>query len=75
MEFSEFVEEIKIAIDADEEININGETDLKALDFFDSLAHLGIIVLFDSEFGITLTIDQLLSNTVLKDLYKLTKNI
>ena len=75
MEFSDFAEEIKIAIDADDEIEISADTDLKDLEFFDSLAHLGIIVFFDGEFGITLTIEKLLSNTNMYDLYQLTKNI
>ena len=73
MDIDEFIEELLIAMDPPEDIDLIEETDLSKLEYFDSLAQLGIIVFFDTNFGINLTPEMLLANTIVKDLFQLTK--
>ena len=54
MDIDEFIEELLIAMDP-KDIDLIEETDLSKLEYFDSLAQLGIIVFFDTNFGINLT--------------------
>ena len=44
MDIDEFIEELLIAMDPPEDIDLIEETDLSKLEYFDSLAQLGIIV-------------------------------
>ncbi len=67
----QFIENFLTAVDFQESVEVNSETELKSLPEWDSLAALGVIVMFDVEFGKTITGDDLKSCTTLADLYKL----
>ena len=73
MKLEEFIEEVTIAMDVEDDIEITGETNLANEEYFDSLAQLGLIVLFETEFQITLTPETLFANTIVNDLDLLTQ--
>ncbi|MPN11567.1 hypothetical protein SDC9_158870 [bioreactor metagenome] len=52
-------------------MEVTPETELKSLPEWDSLAALGVIVMFDVEFGKTITGNDLKTCVTLTDLYKL----
>lgn len=66
-----FIEDFLIAVDFQEEVEAQPETELKSFPEWDSLAALGVIVMFDVEYGKTITGDDLKNSTTLRDLYQL----
>jgi hypothetical protein len=68
---NEFLVELYNAIDPAEEIELSLEIDLKEYEFFDSLAQLGIIVMFETLANKTLTAEALAERTRVRDLYQL----
>ena len=67
----QFIESFLTAVDFQEQVEITAETVLKQLPEWDSLAALGVIVMFDVEFGKTITGANLKACTTVADLYKL----
>ena len=67
----QFIESFLTAVDFQEDVKVTPDTVLKDLPEWDSLAALGVIVMFDVEFGKTITGDDLKHCTTLTDLYKL----
>ncbi len=67
----QFIESFLTAVDFQEQVEITAETVLNQLPEWDSLAALGVIVMFDVEFGKTITGDNLKACTTVADLYKL----
>lgn len=67
----QFIENFLTAVDFQESVEVMPETELKSLPEWDSLAALGVIVMFDVEFSKTITGDDLKTCTTLADLYKL----
>lgn len=67
----EFIESFLSAVDFQEAIEVAPNTVLKELPEWDSLAALGVIVMFDVEFGKTITGDDLKTCITLNDLHKL----
>lgn len=67
----QFIESFLAAVDFQEAIKVTPETELKSLPEWDSLAALGVIVMFDVEFGKTITGDDLKACSTIADLYKL----
>jgi acyl carrier protein len=53
--YDAFVEQIVVAVDFQNEVPINGSTALADLPEWDSLAALGVIVMCDTEYGVTIT--------------------
>lgn len=68
---NQFIESFLTAVDFQEQVEITAETVLNQLPEWDSLAALGVIVMFDVEFGKTITGDNLKACTTVADLYKL----
>ncbi|UUC94253.1 MULTISPECIES: acyl carrier protein [Comamonas] len=66
-----FIESFLSAVDFQESVEVTPETELKSLPEWDSLAALGVIVMFDVEFGKTITGNDLKTCVTLTDLYKL----
>ena len=66
-----FIESFLSAVDFQESVEVTPETELKSLPEWDSLAALGVIVMFDVEFGKTITGTDLKTCVTLTDLYKL----
>lgn len=67
----QFIESFINAVDFQEAIEINPETRLQDLPEWDSLAALGVIVMFDVDFGKAITGEALKQSRTIADLYKL----
>jgi len=67
----QFIESFLTAVDFQEPVEVAPDTELRSLPEWDSLAALGVIVMFDVEYGKTITGDDLKNCTTLADLYKL----
>lgn len=67
----QFIESFTSAVDFQDPVEIKPETELRSLPEWDSLAALGVIVMFDVEFGKTIVGDDLKNCVTLNDLYKL----
>lgn len=66
-----FIEKFNTAVDFQEPVAITAETKLASLPEWDSLAALGVIVMFDLEYGKTITGEHLQRVTTIQDLYQL----
>jgi acyl carrier protein len=69
MDIDIFVERFVEAVDFPEPIPIDAETVFSQLEFWDSLSQLGVIVMFDLEFGKTITADEIASCVTVRDLH------
>ncbi|MDL5039202.1 acyl carrier protein [Comamonas sp. Y6] len=67
----QFIENFLTAVDFQESVEVTPDTELKSLPEWDSLAALGVIVMFDVDYGKTITGDDLKTCVALNDLYKL----
>ena len=67
----QFIESFLVAVDFQEPVEVTPETELRSLPEWDSLAALGVIVMFDVEYGKTIVGDDLKNCVTLNDLYKL----
>lgn len=68
---AQFIENFLTAVDFQEAVEVTPETLLKDLPEWDSLAALGVIVMFDVDFGKSITGDDLKNCVTITDLYKL----
>jgi acyl carrier protein len=66
-----FIENFNVAVDFQESVEVKAETTLAELPEWDSLAALGVIVMFDIEYGKTITGDHLKSCETIQDLFNL----
>mgnify|MGYP000735619999 CR=1 FL=1 len=66
-----FIENFLIAVDFQEAIEITPETEIAGLAEWDSLAALGVIVMFDMEYGKTITGNDLKASRTIADLFAL----
>lgn len=67
----QFIDNFLTAVDFQEVVEVTPETKLQSLPEWDSLAALGVIVMFDVEFGKAITGDDLKTCTTVADLHKL----
>lgn len=67
----QFIEQFLSAVDFQNPVDLTPETILRELPEWDSLAALGVIVMFDVEYGKSITGDDLKTCVTLTDLYKL----
>lgn len=67
----EFIEKFNVAVDFQEPVDITAETKLASLPEWDSLAALGVIVMFSMEYGKTITADHLIKSETIADLHQL----
>lgn len=67
----QFIENFLVAVDFQNPVEVTPDTELRALPEWDSLAALGVIVMFDVDYGKTITGDDLKNCTAITDLYKL----
>lgn len=67
----QFIENFLIAVDFQEAVEITPETEITSLSEWDSLAALGVIVMFDMEYGKTITGNDLKASRTIADLYAL----
>jgi acyl carrier protein len=66
-----FIDQFLMAVDFQDPVDITPETHLIDLPEWDSLAALGVIVMFDIEYGKTIVGDDLKNSKTIKDLYGL----
>lgn len=71
-DINSFIEQFQSAVDFQEAIDIRPETVLADLPEWDSLAALGVIVMFDMEYGKTITGNDLKNAKTIADLFALT---
>jgi acyl carrier protein len=64
----QFIEQFLIAVDFQEPVEVTGDTELASLPEWDSLASLGVIVMFDTDFGKTISGDDIKKCTTIADL-------
>ncbi|WPB57769.1 acyl carrier protein [Xylophilus sp. GOD-11R] len=67
----QFIENFVSAVDFQDAVEITPETELRSLPEWDSLAALGVIVMFDVEYGKTVVGDDLKRSVTVADLYQL----
>ena len=67
----QFIDNFLTAVDFQEVVEVTPDTKLQSLPEWDSLAALGVIVMFDVEFGKAITGDDLETCTTVADLHKL----
>ena len=67
----QFIENFQTAVDFQEPVEITAETELASLAEWDSLAALGVIVMFDMEYGKTITGNDLKASKTIQDLFAL----
>jgi len=66
-----FIEQFLLAVDFQEPVEVKPDTVLADLPEWDSLAALGVIVMFDIEYQKTITGDHLKQCVTVRDLYAL----
>ena len=69
MEIDVFVERFVEAVDFAEPVPIDADTVISELEFWDSLSQLGVIVMFDLDFGKTITADEIAACVTVRDLH------
>ena len=67
----QFLEKFSSAVDFQEAVALTGDTDLKALAEWDSLAALGVIVMCDMEYEKSITGKHLVECRTISDVYAL----
>ncbi len=67
----QFIENFLIAVDFQEPVEVTPTTDLHDLPEWDSLAALGVIVMFDVDYNKTIVGDDLKKCVTLSDVYAL----
>ena len=70
-DIADFISKFTIAVDFQDQIDIKGDTVLADLPEWDSLAALGVIIMFDSDYGLTVTGDDLKKCATVGDLHAL----
>jgi acyl carrier protein len=74
MGLQQFLQNFSDAVDFQQPIEINAQTTLKSLPEWDSLAALGVIVMCDLEYQVTITGDQLSNCDTVGDIFNLITN-
>ena len=74
MSLEQFIENFLSATDFQNPVEVTGDTVLTDLPEWDSLAALGVIVMFDMEYGKTITGEDLKKTRTLGDLYQLSSD-
>ena len=68
---NEFIEQFLTAVDFQDAVEVTPDTILLDLPEWDSLAALGVIVMFDIEYGKTIIGDDLKQSITIQDLFNL----
>ena len=75
MDLDEFIEKFTEAVDFPEPVPISADSVIQDLKFWDSLAQLGVIVMFDLEFGQKITAQDIASCPTIRDLYEIRSQV
>lgn len=68
-----FLQNFTTAVDFQNPVDITGATRLDSLAEWDSLAALGVIIMFDAEYGLTITGNDLRTCASIEDIHNLTQ--
>lgn len=68
---NEFIEQFLLAVDFQDPVEVTPDTVLLDLPEWDSLAALGVIVMFDIEYGKSIIGDDLKQSITIQDLFNL----
>jgi len=68
---NEFIEQFLLAVDFQDPVEVTPDTVLLDLPEWDSLAALGVIVMFDIEYGKSIIGDDLKQSVTIQDLFNL----
>jgi acyl carrier protein len=68
---NDFIEQFLVAVDFQDPVEVTPDTVLLDLPEWDSLAALGVIVMFDIEYGKTIIGDDLKQSITIQDLFNL----
>jgi acyl carrier protein len=71
VDINSFIENFRNAVDFQNPADVQPTTELAQLPEWDSLAALGIIVMFDMEYGVTITGEDLKAMSTVDNLYHL----
>ena len=71
MSQAKFIEDFLSATDFQNPVEVSMDTQLEDLPEWDSLAALGVIVMFDMEYGQTITGEDLIKARTVGDLYQM----
>lgn len=71
MSEQKFIEDFLVATDFQNPVEVTMDTVLAELPEWDSLAALGVIVMFDTEYGKTITGEDLQKVVTIRELYRL----
>lgn len=66
---SAFVEQFVVAVDFQKQVPVTADTPLDSLPEWDSLAALGVIVMCDTDYGVTITGDDLRACATVGDIF------
>lgn len=66
----EFVQQFLNAVDFQDAVEVTPDTRLESLPEWDSLAALGVIVMCDTEYDVTITGNDLKASTTIGDIYR-----
>lgn len=58
MQLDEFIEEFLVACDFVDEVRVDGQSRFDAMAEFDSLAMLGVIIMMEARFSVSVTAEQ-----------------
>ncbi|OWY34832.1 acyl carrier protein [Herbaspirillum aquaticum] len=67
----QFIQQLQLAVDFQESVELTADTVLQSLPEWDSLAALGVIVMFDSEYGKNISGTDIKKAATIRDLYAL----
>lgn len=70
-DLADFIVSFTTAVDFQEQVELQGDTKLADLPEWDSLAALGVIIMFDSDYGLTVTGDDLKKCATVQDIHAL----
>jgi len=70
-DMEKFIDNFTIAVDFQEKVEIGPATELANLPEWDSLAALGVIIMFDTEYGLTITGNDLKNCATVQDMFNL----
>lgn len=75
MDVQQFLQNFSDAVDFQQSVEVNAQTLLQSLPEWDSLAALGVIVMCDLEYQVTITGDQLSKCDTVGDIFNLIANL
>lgn len=74
MEINKFIDNFISQFDIIPTGTINGDTEFRSLEAWDSLTALSIMAMVDDEYGVTLTGEDIKKSNTINDIFEIVKN-